>query len=320
MFNKIWFVFYSKIYELKKTNFKNRYSLTHIIILLLSILGVKAQEKIIIEETNSIRLYETFISINSSDNIYPTIFEGGLIYSSAFKSNFYNFLYSDLKSEPKKIKINKKFQSGAMGVFKNEIYVTGLNKRRDSLGDYNFGIFKGNLDNFKATNLTILPICNVNYSYTDAAISKDGNSMVVITNENKRYHLLEFNKNNNNEWVKGDIIYISHPNFKILNPTIYNKNTIYFSSNINKGAIKSEEYKLIEGKLELVELNREKGVFNIYKIERKNGKWQLPVKAEVFNSEFDELGVVFKTQTTGYLTTYRFNNTDNIYYFELKEN
>jgi len=290
------------------------------IILFLLIFNTNAQETLLVSETNSLKLYETHVSTNSTNNIFPAIYSDGFIYSSANTSNIYQLRYSDLKSESKKIRLAKKYQYGAVNTFKNEIYVTGLNKRRDSLGDYNFGIFKGNLDNFKATNLTILPICNVNYSYTDATISKDGNSMVVITNENKRYHLLEFNKNNNNEWVKGDIIYISHPNFKILNPTIYNKNTIYFSSDINKGAIKSEEYKLIEGKLELVELNREKGVFNIYKIERKNGKWQLPVKAEVFNSEFDELGVVFKTQTTGYLTTYRFNNTDNIYYFELKEN
>jgi len=142
--------------------------------------------------------------------------------------------------------------------------------------------------------------------------------MVIVTNEKGRYHLLELIRNENNEWERGSVIYISHPNFKLLNPTIYDKNTIYFSSNIYNGKLTSISYKNRDGNLEIVEKNREVGVFNIYKTERKNGKWRIPKKANDFNSEFGELGVLFNTKSSGYLTTYRFNNNDNIYYFELK--
>ena len=290
-----------------------------ILFLLLISFCVSAQEFFLIEETDSIKLYETHVSINTTNNMFPAIYGNGIVYSSAYKSNFYQLLYSDLKSEPKKIRLNKKFQFGAVNTFKNEIYVTGTTNYVDLHGVSNLAIYKGTIEDLKVKKLKLLPICKKEYTYADPAISKDGNTMVVVTNENGYYHLLELARNESNEWERGDIIYISHPNFKILNPTFYNKNTIYFSSNIYNGKLESVKYVQVEGKLKLVEKNREKGNFNIYKTQKINGKWQLPEKVEMFNSGFDELGVVFETETRGYLTTYRFNNTDNIYYFELKE-
>ena len=287
-------------------------------ILVLTFLNVKAQEKILISETESINLYETYLSTNTTNNIFPTIYNQGLLYSSAHKTNFYQLFYSDLNSKSKKIKMNKKFQSGSLNVFENEIYVTATSRNMDSFGVFNLAIYQGTIENFKVTNLQLLPICRNEFSYADPAISKEGNSMVIVTNERGRYHLLELKRTKNNEWVRGGVIYISHPNFKILNPTFYNENTIYFSSNIYNGNLTSIVYENIDGNIEMVEKNREVGVFNIYKIERKNGIWGIPIKATKFNSEFDELGVLFTTKSSGYLTTYRFNNNDNIYYFELK--
>ncbi|PCH52776.1 MAG: hypothetical protein COC22_03590, partial [Flavobacteriaceae bacterium] len=286
--------------------------------LVLTFLNVKAQEKILISETESINLYETYLSTNTTNNIFPTIYNQGLLYSSAHKTNFYQLFYSDLNSKSKKIKMNKKFQSGSLNVFENEIYVTATSRNMDSFGVFNLAIYQGTIENFKVTNLQLLPICRNEFSYADPAISKEGNSMVIVTNERGRYHLLELKRTKNNEWVRGGVIYISHPNFKILNPTFYNENTIYFSSNIYNGNLTSIVYENIDGNIEMVEKNREVGVFNIYKIERKNGIWGIPIKATKFNSEFDELGVLFTTKSSGYLTTYRFNNNDNIYYFELK--
>jgi len=290
-------------------------------ILFLLLIGfcVSAQESGLIEETESIKLHETLVSVNSINNIFPSIYNNGFIYSSVNTSNTYQLLYSDLKSEPKKIRLNKKFQFGAVNTFKNEIYVTGTTNYVDLHSASNLAIYKGIIEDFKVKKFKILPICKKEYTYADSVISKDGNTMVVVTNENGYYHLLELVRNENNEWERGDIIYISHPNFKILNPTFYNKNTIYFSSNIYNGKVESYEYKKVNENLILTEEKREEGVFNIYKTLKINGKWQLPIKVEMFNSEFDELGVIFKTETSGYLTTYRFNNTDNIYYFELKE-
>ena len=62
----------------------------------------------------------------------------------------------------------------------------------------------------------------------------------------------------------------------------------------------------------------EKGVYNIYKKTRIYGRWQLPEKQTIFNSDFDDFGVVFKTEKSCYMNTFRYDNTDNIYYVELK--
>ena len=40
---------------------------------------------------------------------------------------------------------------------------------------------------------------------------------------------------------------------------------------------------------------------------------------EAFNSEFDDLGVIFINEKSGYLTSFRYSDSDNIYYFELKQ-
>ena len=72
------------------------------------------------------------------------------------------------------------------------------------------------------------------------------------------------------------------------------------------------------GPFRFLDRNYEEGVFNIYKTNRVNGKWTLPQKVTVFNSKFDDLSVIFKTERTGFLNTFRYDNTDNIYYFELK--
>jgi len=288
------------------------------IILILTFLNVKAQDKVLISESDSINIYETYLSINTTSNIFPTKYKNGLLYLSSHKSTNSHLFYSNLNSKPKKIKIDKRFKSGAVNVFKNEIYVTATSKNMDSFGFFNLAIYKGIIEELKVSNFNVLPICKDEFSYADPVISNDGNLMVIVSNENDRYHLLELKRNENNEWERGDVIYIAHPNFKILNPTIYDENTIYFSSNIYNGELTSVVYENIDGNLKMVEKKRETGVFNIYKIERNNGTWGIPIKATMFNSEFDELGVLFSSKSSGYLTTYRFNNNDNIYFFELK--
>ena len=103
-----------------------------------------------------------------------------------------------------------------------------------------------------------------------------------------------------------------------MSATIFDENTIYFSSNASSGKIEEVLYTLDNGKFAVSEFVIEKSSFNIYKTIKNNGIWQLPVKVSMFNSEFDDLGVVFKTPKSGYLNSFRYNNSDNIYYFELK--
>lgn len=289
-----------------------------IALLSLWFLNAPAQENALIHETDSIKLFDTHLSINTSENMFPIIYGDGLIYSSTHKANTYNLFYSDLQSKSKKIKITSRFFLGPVAVFDQEIYFTGNSRSLSHEGYNNLTIYKGSLDNLKVAKPRELPILNKDFEYSHPSISKEGDMMVVVSDEKGTYHLLELIRNENDEWERGGVIFIAQPNFMLLNPTLYDKNTIYFSTNYFEGKVNEVKRKFVEGKLEYIEIFREKGVFNIYKTVKINGIWQLPKKAQEFNSDFDDLGVIFKTEKSGYLTTYRYNNTDNIYYFELK--
>ncbi len=279
----------------------------------------KAQERFLIQETDSIKLFETYLSNNSKANVFPYLYNKGLIYVSNNKTKYHHLYYSNLQSEPKKIITGSRFRFGSVSVFNNEIYFTGISKKPDKRGYYNLTIYKGIFENFKISKAKKLSFCNNNFSYSDPFISPDGNQLVLVSNERELVHIIEFVRNKSNEWVKKSVIFISHPNFDIFNPTIFDKNTIYFSSNIFDGKINEIDYITNEkGKVVVDKVYREEGDFNIYKIKRINGKWGIPQKVNKFNSEFDELGVLFDSKKSGYLTSFRFNSTDNIYYFELK--
>jgi hypothetical protein len=279
-----------------------------------------AQEKILITENDEVSLFETYLSLNSEGNIFPAVYGEGLIYASNHKSSFYKLYFSDLKSKSTKFKIGSKYNLGAVATFENEIYFTGTSKNADSKGDYNFTIYKGILSDFKVKDVVQLQVCNLDFSFTYPTISKDGKTMVVVSNEKGRLHLLEFKRDKNNEWIKGEVIFISQPEFEILNPTIYDENTIYFASNIYEGKVTGVAYdKDDKGEIKITQVYREQGDFNIYKMVKNNNYWSLPVKVEFFNSEFDDLGVIFIDKKSGYLTSYRYSDSDNIYYFELKQ-
>lgn len=288
-------------------------------LLLLLNLKLGAQEKLI-SETDSIAIFETYISLNSTENIAPIIYNDGLIYASANKSNYYQLYYSDMKSKSKKIKIGSNYKSGLVAVYKNEIYFTDILQNSISDSSINLAINNGKIEDFKVSKARTLPICKKEFYYEYPAISRDGKQMAIVTNENGMIHLLELTLNNENEWVRSSVVFIAQVNFNIINPTFYNENTIYFSSNMISGKtnINKVKYKIEDGEPIITNVIYETDVYNIYKISRIKGRWQLPEKQTILNSDFDDLGVVFKTEKSGYINTFRYDNTDNIYYFELK--
>lgn len=148
-------------------------------VLLLFNFKLDAQERLI-SETDSIAIFDTYISLNSSKNISPIIFNDGLIYASANKSNYYKLFFSDLKSKSKKIKISSKYNSGLVAVYKNEIYFTGNSKYATSDGSINLVIYKGIIENFKVKKIAPLPICKEVFSYNNPAISRDGKQMAIV--------------------------------------------------------------------------------------------------------------------------------------------
>lgn len=291
-----------------------------ILFTIIFVFQANAQERLLIEETDSIQLFETYLSNTSTGNIFPTLFKNGVIYVSDYKYSAYNLYFSDLKSKSKKIGLGSKFDFGAATTFENDIYFTGISKKTDKRGYYNSTIYKGVFNNLKVSAVKHLPFCDKNYSYTDPCISKDGKRLIVVSSERDVFHIMEYMKNDLDQWVKKGLVYISNPDFDILNPTYFNENTIYFSSNISSGKITGATYTTNKkGEIVIDKVVREQSDFNIYKIERIDGRWGVPIKAQEFNTEFDELGVQFDSEKSGYLTSFRFNSTDNIYYFILKK-
>lgn len=284
-----------------------------ILLLVLLTLPIKAQEQFIIQETDSIVLYETYLSNTSENNTFPFFYKNGLIFVSNFNSKQHNLYYSNLATEPLKIQLKNKYRFGAASIYGSDIYFTGESKF------YYSTIYKGIIENNKVSKIEMLKICDPKINYSDPFISEDGQQLILISDEKDILHLKEYVKTKDNIWELKSIPYISHPDFDIINPTIFNENTIYFSTNIYKGPIKKISYTKDEsGKIIIENVEREQGVFNIYKVERKNGHWGLPIKVNELSSESDDLGVLFDSEKSGYLTSFRYNSNDNIYYFELK--
>jgi len=284
---------------------------------ILGFFQINGQNRVLISETDSISIYETYISKNSKGNVFPTVYNKGLLYASNFETKYFNLYFSDLNSERTKIKIGSKYNFGPAKAYKNEVYFTGVTTSKSLYPLSNFTIYKGEIVEDKVLKIRRLKVCDPNFSYSYPSITADGSKMVVVSNENGYFHLLQLKRNEKGDWEKDTIIYISQLNFEIINPTYFDENTIYFSTNRLKGKLKSFKYKIENDTIKVANKEYHTGNFNIYKIEKNKNSWGLPQKMSVLNSEFDDVGVLFLTEKTGYLTSFRYDNSDNIYYFKI---
>ena len=285
--------------------------------IVLTVLSTSAQVEELIYENDSLSIFDTNISLYSSDNLFPKKYKDGVIYSSKYKSEYYDLYYSYLKFLPVKIKIGLKYNYGGAAIFDNEIYFSGNDRNMHMNNNTNHLIYKALINEVKVTKYRVLTFCKRDFSYEYPAISKDGSRMVVVTNERGRNHLLELIRNESNVWERNKVVFISQSKAEFVNPTYFDENTIYFSSNM----IAQEDrfgLKFINGSWVKVKTKLESSIFDIYKVKRTNGIWSLPTKVPKFNSEFDDLGVEFIDENSGYISTFRFSNTDNFYYFKLK--
>jgi len=158
--------------------------------LMLFIFCANAQDLFLIEETDSIQLFETHLSNTSEGNVFPGFYKEGLIYVSNYNSNNHKLYYSDLQLPSLKISLGNKFNFGAATVFENEIYFTGISKRRGQYGYYNSTIYKGIIEDLKVSKVKKLDFCDANFSYSDPSISADGKQMVVVSSERNRFHIV----------------------------------------------------------------------------------------------------------------------------------
>ena len=279
-----------------------------------------AQKGALIFKNDSIALYESVVSKDSYENLYPTPYKDGILFTSAFRNEYYRLLYSNGKDKPEKVRISKRFQLGPVSLFENEIYFTGMSNFMNAKGEPHLSIFKGIIEDFKVTKVKELDLCIDGYTYAHANISEDGKTLILVSNENDVYHIMEYHRNEENNWERGEPVFITQLNFKILNPVFQGPDTIYFSSNIFDGEEGNRMYEQVDEKMVLVGVDRYNVSFNIFKIERlENGDWSIPEKVAALSSEFDDLGVQFIDANSGYISTYRYDNTNNIFYFELKQ-
>jgi len=280
--------------------------------------SLAAQERELIFTSDSISIFESEVSKTSKNNLFPVLYKNGLIYNTVDKNDYYNPYFIDSAFNKNKIKIGMKYRLGGLSIFKNTIFFTGISRKVDKYYGYNLTVYKGVLEKNKVSKIRKLRICDPNNTYAHPAVSPDGSKLVVVTNENNRFHLLELTKDEKGYWTQKELVYIIHPSFDIINPTYFGENTIYFSSNYYNGKVAEVKVDVTKGKVDRMVRSMETGSFNIYKLERINGQWGIPIKVPALNSVSDDLGALFITEKTGYLTSYRYSNTDNIYYFELK--
>ena len=277
-----------------------------------------AQRGDLIIASDSIDLYETYISKKSENNIFPTAYKNGLLYC-ADGNNGYRLFFTDMQDRKRITGTGIRYVFGPAAVYNDEIYFNKYSTRSSEDGAYNVALYKGTLEDYKITNEEKLAICKLEYAYSHPAISKSGDHMVIVTNEKGLFHLQTLKRNEEGEWVKDEVIYIAQGKGELIHPSFYDDNTIYFAANSYDGGIEQIENIYEGGKLVATDVYRKPSDFDIYKIQRVNGIWRIPNKAAIFNSEFDDLGVVFTDKNKGYLTSFRYNDNDNIYYFELKE-
>jgi hypothetical protein len=272
----------------------------------------------LIFESDELRIYHSFASKTTEDNLFPTPHDNGMFYISGHESNVYNLYYAPEDGPSKKIRVSQRFRLGGMAVSGNDFYLTGLSVKSYQ-NARNLVIYKGILEDNKISKIKPLPLCDPKYFYAHPTLSPDGSKMAIVTNEKGRIHLLELEKDENGAWTRSKVIFIAHPSFDILNPTYFDNNTLYFSSNFNgEEEIDKVYVEKVADSVKVVDVNWKPSDYNIYRITRAKDTWQVPEPVNALNSEFDELGVLFTTESSGFLTTYRYNNTDNIYYFEIR--
>lgn len=298
---------------------KNRMKRPTYIFLLAVILSVSVQaQKALIYESDEVRIYDTYISEKSIDNLFPTYYKEGLLYISGADSRYYSLYYAPIDEEKKKITISSRFRLGGMATKGDEIYFSGIASKEFNFNK-NLTVYKGLMVKNKVTKIKKLKICNYQNMYAHPSLSPSGEKMILVTNEKGRTHLLELKLNENGEWERNELVFITHPSFDIINPTYFNEDTIYFASNhTNKGKVENVIFEPKADSIKVVEVIWEPSSYNIYRIDKHKGVWQVPYLVEALSSDFDDLGVLFTSENEGFLTTYRFNNTDNIYYFEIR--
>ena len=233
---------------------------------------------------------------DSNNDFSPSLYKDGILFSTDRdkNSNYYKLYYYDFKSPLKKVKISQQmFHTGdAFYDASNDIIYITRSVDEKSLTRINLAIYKGIIKDFKITELEKLNFCNSDYSYAYA--QKLGDKLLILTNQfNNSFSLVTY-QYINHKWLNPQIIYSDH--FPMLHLTVKDENTIFFGSK-RKGGV---------------------GGVDLYKLEKVNGYWGEPINLTEFNTEFDDISILFVNDKEGYLSSNRLNKTDHIFRFTIE--
>lgn len=251
------------------------------------------------------QISKTTIAEYGQEEFLPTKFEDGIIFSlKEDDENFYNLYYSEIiekeeLEEPIEIKISykSKFSHFAPAEYieeTGEFFFTSNNLNSQS-GIKKLAIFKAQIEDLKLKNIVRLKICNINFNYCHPTFSRDGLTMILSSDENGELNLFKYTRSNiDSNWgLVRSLDEINTNDFDSF-PNLINDSLLVFSS---------------YGKEQTSSLNLYLSELN------ETGKWEEPKFMEYLSSEYDDFGITFINQESGYLSSKR-DGQDNIFYFE----
>ncbi len=246
----------------------------------------------------------------------PVKFKDGIFFASKKNEDIFFKLYYSENVEKKKFKrpievelpFSSKIAHVAPGEFieeTGEFYFTS-NSLDDTSEIKELVIFKSQIENFKLKNVELLKICKPNFSYCHPTFSKDGLKMILSSGEISELNSDERTDFNLYEYVRATI----YDDWKLVRnlEEINTSSFDYFPRLMSDSLLIFSSY----GKEITKDLNLYSSKLN------KEGIWEEATLLEHLNSEFDDFGITFINEESGYFSSDR-NGQDNIFYFE-KEN
>lgn len=246
--------------------------------------------------------------VNTPDDlrnpIIACLYQDGVIIS-AVRDKFFSLFYCPIIDplefgEP--IEINVYHEFGALNVSglhivekSGEVYfVMNCTDGLDSKSVKN-AIFRGKLTDHTIVEVEKLPICYATVDYPHFTISADGLRMTLSSDYSGKHQLAFYERENFlSDWNFIEELESTNDGQRAVFPRFQSDSTLIYTA--------------ID----------ERNDMNIYSIRLENDdEWQTPEYEVEFNTENDDLGLMFINDFSGYFTSNR-DGSDKLYYFELE--
>ena len=249
------------------------------------------------QEQAAVKMELVNFSNKKFNDFAPSFYKDGILFLSDRGSGtvFPDLYYSDFVAAPVKLKFhnNKHFLGQSFYDVSNDIlYITKTSNEPSDNNRRNIAIYKSKIKKGKIVKLKKLSFCDPNYSYAYPQIL-DGKLLISSNAVDGLYSLIQYTSVKG-KWYQEKVIFSDTS--PILYPSYKDKNTLFFASKRAGG----------------------KGGSDLYKIVKRNGEWSEPLNLSAFNSEYDELGLLFIDNKSGYLSSNRLDHKDHIFKFTIE--